>query len=155
MGAGGGSLADQALVIAGKQPIQCGGIFDAFAVQFQAVDFSFRSTDYQPHAFGGNALALEVRPRGLFLGGGALLSGNSVFEILKVFLFLLVLGLVAAVSVFLFQIIQFLLNARKLFSVGLVPPDIGFQAVHGIGVRFNDGVHLFVGEPHTLQKFPS
>lgn len=54
-----------------------------------------------------------------------------------------------------YVVLEFLLYARQLFGVGLVGGNLVFQAVHGVCVGLDDGVDLFIGQPHALQKFAS
>ena len=58
-----------------------------------------------------------------------------------------------AVIAFGFQVFQLLLHAGELFGVRLVLRQLAFQAIDCVGVCLNDGVHLFLRQPHALQQF--
>nr|DAE28090.1 MAG TPA: hypothetical protein [Siphoviridae sp. ctkfT29] len=90
----------------------------------------------------------------LFFGGGCLFSVNGLLVSLKGFMFGLVLLFVTVVALAL-DLVQFLLDGRQLLRVGFIAFNVRFQAVHGIGVGFNDSVLLLVGQPHTFKQFTS
>nr|DAT37830.1 MAG TPA: hypothetical protein [Caudoviricetes sp.] len=134
------------------QSVQRGGILDLVAVQFQLIDGLSAAHHGNGEVVPGDALALVVGLDSRFLGRPGLLAlvlGHQV----GVFLFPALGLFLPAVVPGGFQVVQFLLDGGQLVSVGLVSLYLFFQAVHSVGVCFNDGVHLLVGEPHALQKF--
>nr|DAH19609.1 MAG TPA: hypothetical protein [Caudoviricetes sp.] len=90
----------------------------------------------------------------LFFGSGGLFGVNGLFVSLKSLVFGLVLLFIAAFSLAL-DLIQFLLDGGQLLRVSFIAFNVRFQAVHGIGVGFNDSVLLLVGQPHTFKQFTS